>query len=156
MRKKWEEKDLISAVKTSKSYRQVLMKLGLKQAGGNYYQIKKFISLNVINTDHFTGQAWNKGLKYVGIARVPIDKVLVKESNFQSYKLKKRLFNEGLKKPVCEICGWSVAASDGRIPVEINHINGDHRDNRIFNLQILCPNCHSLTENYRGKNKRKY
>lgn len=41
---------------------------------------------------------------------------------------------------------------DKHIPLELHHINGNHKDNRLSNLQLLCPNCHALTDNYRGKN----
>lgn len=156
MKRKWNKTDLENAIITSKSYRQVLLKIGLKQAGGNYSQIKKYIEENSYDIKHFQGKAWNKGLKYVGTSRVPLEQVLVKGSNFQSYKLKKRLFNAGIKKQQCEICGWAEKSVDGRIPLELNHIDGDPKDNRLENLQILCPNCHSLTTNYRGKNKKSY
>lgn len=55
---------------------------------------------------------------------------------------------------VCERCGWSeVNPSTGKVPVQINHINGRWDDNRPENLEIICPNCHSLTPNYGGLNK---
>ena len=40
------------------------------------------------------------------------------------------------------------------IPLELHHVNGDNRDNRLENLQLLCPNCHALTNTYRGKNNK--
>lgn len=86
---------------------------------------------------------------------MPIKDILVENSNFQSFKLKKRLFIENIKFPVCEECGWAKKSEDGRIPVELDHINGDRYDNRIENLRILCPNCHSLKPTHRGKNKKK-
>lgn len=69
-----------------------------------------------------------------------------------SNKLKKRLFREGIKQKQCEICGLT----DTSITLELHHINGDPTDNRLENLQILCPNCHSKTSNFRGKNTRIY
>ncbi|QQS22454.1 HNH endonuclease [Candidatus Saccharibacteria bacterium] len=59
------------------------------------------------------------------------------------------------KKPKCEICGWEERSIDGRIPVELDHINGIHSDNRLENLRILCPNCHSLQPTHRGRNKKR-
>lgn len=67
-------------------------------------------------------------------------------------KLKKRLFNEGVKEYKCEKCGISEWNGE-HITLEIHHINGNHSDNRLENLQILCPNCHSQTINFNGKSK---
>lgn len=151
-KRKWTKEELEIAVIDSTSIRQVLSKLNLKEAGGNYRQISKFIGEFGIDNSHFTGRLWSKGRKLEGKPRIPIEAILTKDSNYQSYKLKRRLFVLGLKEKKCEQCGWAVAAYDGRIPLEIHHVNGDSKDNRIDNLEILCPNCHSLRPNYRGKN----
>lgn len=151
--KKWSNEDLKRAVRESTSFRQVLLKLNLKMAGGNYETIKRYIRSNNLNIEHFRGKTWNKGLTGLNVKpKVPIELILVKSSNFQSYKLKNRLIKNNVKFPKCENCGWSKKAKDGRIPIELHHINGDKYDNRLENLIILCPNCHSLEENYRGRN----
>lgn len=153
MRKRsWTEKDLKEAAKNSSSVRQILMKLGLRLAGGNYSQIKKFLDFYRINTDHFTGQGWNKGMRGIGKPRTDLKDILVKNSYYQSFKLKRRLFSAGLKQQRCEECGWNKRAEDGRLPLELDHINGNNRDNRIDNLRVLCPNCHSLKPTHRGRN----
>lgn len=153
--RKWNEKKLIEVVKTSKSYRSVISKLGLIPAGGNYEQIKFYIQKLNISIKHFTGGAWNKGMKGTKRPLIPMEKILIKNSNYQSYKLKNRLYDSNLKKPVCEECGWAKKSEDGRVPLELDHINGDRHDNRLDNLRILCPNCHSLKATHRGKNMRR-
>lgn len=153
-KKSWTEKQLRKAVKNSTSTRQVLAKLNLRQAGGNYDQIKKYIEYYKIDNCHFRGQGWSKGLTGIGKPRLTLKQILVKNSYFQSYKLKKRLFKAGLKNRRCEICGWAQESLDGRVPLELDHINGDSKDNRIQNLRILCPNCHSLQSTHRGRNKK--
>lgn len=155
MRKRsWTVQQLKEAVKTSTSYRQVLRKLRLREAGGNYDQVKKYIKENDIVIGHFTGMAWNKGLKGIGKPLIPLKKILVKSSTYQSYKLKKRLFDAGLKNKKCEECGWAKTSKEGRLPLELDHINGNRHDNRLKNLRILCPNCHSLKPTHRGKNRK--
>lgn len=154
-RRSWTIQQLKEAVKKSRSVRQALHFLELKEAGGNYAQIKKYIKECNFDTGHFKGRGWNKGMHFSFAPKVPLEKILVKNSNFQSYKLKIRLFAAGLKAQYCERCGWAERTSDGYLPLELDHINGNPRDNRLENLRVLCPNCHSLTPNHRGRNCRK-
>lgn len=153
-RRSWSDDHLVEAVKKSVSVRGVIRNLGLVPAGGNYTQVQHRIKALGLDTGHFTGKRWNLGIKYHTNTRLGLDVLLTIDSGVQSYKLKKRLFEEGIKQPKCELCGWDKQAEDGRIPVELDHINGVHTDNRIENLRILCPNCHSLQPTHRGKNKR--
>lgn len=151
----WTVEQLKNAVKDSKSYRQVLGKLNLREAGGNYDQLKKYAGELKLDTTHFTGKAWNKGMRGIGQPVIPLENILIKGSLYQSFKLKSRLFKQGLKNPQCEICGWAKLADGGRLPLELDHINGDRHDNRLINLRILCPNCHSLQTTHRGRNRNK-
>ena len=150
----WTDEQLQSAVVRCKSYRAVLIQLGLIPAGGNYVQIQRRIQVLGLDIGHFTGKGWNAGITYQTRALPPLAAVLVKDSFVQSYKLKQRLFREGIKHARCELCGWCQMATDGRIPVKLDHINGDRYDNRLENLRILCPNCHSLQPTHRCKNIR--
>ena len=154
-KRKWTRTQLEEAVKTCGSVRQVLAKLGLKEAGGNYYQIKKYINELGLEIKHFHGMTWNKGLKIEGQYWYKMEELLVEDSSYQSFKLKQRLFQDGIKTPKCEECGWCQKSEDGRIPLELDHINGNNRDNRIENLRVLCPNCHSLKPTHRGRNRKK-
>lgn len=153
-KRKWSEKDLYNAVAKSRSIRQVLHYLHLKEAGGNYEQIKKYITQFNINTAHFLGRSWSKELKLSFKPKIPLLEILKENTHFQSYKLKKRLISVGLKHEYCELCGWAKMSQDGRIPLELDHINGNKTDNTIENLRILCPNCHSLQPTHRGLNSK--
>ncbi len=152
----WTDEQLTEAVKTSKSYRQVIIKLNLIPAGGNYDQVQRAIKALDLDMSHFLGMGWSIGLHVVTHPPIPLEKVLVKGRWTQSNDLKTRLYTAGLKTPECELCGWSKKSLDGRTPVELDHMNGNHFDNRIENLRILCPNCHSLQSTHRGKNKGTY
>jgi Zn finger protein HypA/HybF involved in hydrogenase expression len=147
----YSEQELREAVKKSTSIRQVLEKLDIVPAGGNYQTTNRRIKKLNIDISHFTGQAWNRG-KVIGPKR-PIEEYLIENSVVQSFKLKGRLIAEGLKEHKCECCG--ITEWNGKpAPIELDHINGNHHDNRLENLRILCPNCHAQTDTYRGKNKK--
>jgi hypothetical protein len=151
----WTDEDLAKAVKESYSYRNVIKILGLVPAGGNYMQVQASIRRLNLDTAHFKGMGCNKGMNYtLPNVRRTLEEMLIKGSTVQSFKLKRRLFETGIKTPACELCGWAKKSLDGRIPVELDHINGDRFDNRIENLRILCPNCHSLQPTHRGRNKK--
>ena len=154
-KRSWTSEQLKEAVVSSGSYRQVLSKLGLREAGGNYVQIRKYIGEYGLDTSHFHGKLWSKGRKLPFKPRIQLEDLLRKGVSFPSYKLKKRLFQAKIKLEKCEECGWNQKAVEGYSPVELDHINGDATDNRIENLRILCPNCHSLQSTHRGKNKKK-
>ena len=70
-----------------------------------------------------------------------------------SYKLKIKILREGIKECKCEKCGNSLWLNEP-IPLELHHKNGKTFDNNLENLELLCPNCHAFTENYRAKNKK--
>lgn len=153
-RRSWTLLQLQEAVKTSASLRQVIAKLGLVPAGGNYAQVSKAINDQKFDTSHFKGRGWNKGMKIPKEPMYELKDILVPNSHYGLYHLKQRLFKIGLKKAKCEECGWAQMSSDGRIPIELDHKNGNRYDNRLENLRILCPNCHSLKPTHRGRNKK--
>ena len=153
MRKKKTKEEFEFAAQNSKSIAGMCRLLGLKPSGGNYRILHNAIKQYQINISHFTGQGWNVALEFKPNEAKPIGEILVENSTYQSYKLKRRLISEGIKRAVCESCGQTTWLGQP-IPLELHHINGENRDNRLENLCILCPNCHAMTESYRGKNKK--
>ncbi len=142
------------AVEQSTSIRQVLSKLSLKEAGGNYATINRKLQEYKIDHSHFTGQGHLKGKNHTWAIKKPIDEILTQESWFRSSHLKKRLVQEGYLTDECSRCRLTDWLGE-KISLHLDHINGERTDNRIENLRLLCPNCHSLTDTYCGKNKRK-
>lgn len=151
---RWTDDELRDAVRSARSIAHVLKTLSLQPAGGNYDVVHRRIAALSLDTSHFEGQAWNRGLVFRPNLPTPLVAVLVANRPTNSHALKRRLIREGLKPAHCELCGWAERAPDGRLPLELDHVNGDRTDNRIGNLRILCPNCHSLQPTHRGLNKR--
>jgi len=71
--------------------------------------------------------------------------------SYQTNKLRKRLISEGYKENKCELCGIDNWLGK-KISLELDHIDGDKKNHSLSNLRIICPNCHSQTITYRGKN----
>ena len=149
MKQRYTNQQFIDAVSKATNVRSVLGILGLKEAGGNYTTVKNKIKTLNLDTAHFVTH-WQKEQRRPVKTAVPLVEVLKNGTTVQSYKLKIRLLKAGLKYPVCENCKLDTWLSNP-IPLELDHINGNNTDNRLENLRLLCPNCHALTDTYRGK-----
>ena len=144
---KYTVSELKEAVRTSYTIRQTLQKLGVAAYGGNYAVFKKAILHYDIDTSHFRRS--NKGIKLS--KKRSIEEYLSNKASISSYKLKRRLIEEGILQPLCSRCKLT-SWLDEDIPLELHHKDGNSKNNNLTNLSLLCPNCHALTDNYRGKN----
>ena len=103
---------------------------------------------------YITNQS-GKGINKKFAHRYELDDIINgQHPQYQSNKLRKRLLKDGLKENKCEICDSSTWL-DKPIKLELHHIDGNRNNNLIENIQLLCPNCHSYTDTYKGKNIRK-
>lgn len=143
--KKWEtfsREEIEEMVINSNSMRDLAQKLGYSiTGGGSISDVKKMTEQLKLDTSHFLGQGWNK-------------------NNFDYSRFKK---NNAIKTSdalpaITQLRGWKCEQcklekwNNQKIPLEIHHLDGDRLNNDLNNLQLLCPNCHALTENWRGKN----
>lgn len=147
--RKYTQEELTEAVVNSTSYRQVLKKLNVVPAGGNYQTLKKAIKHFGLDSTHFLGRRSNLGKKF-GYKRA-IEEYLENRQPIQSYKLKNRLLSEKIFEAQCMNC-LRTTWEHHLIPLELHHIDGNTQNNSLDNLKLLCPNCHALTDNYRAKN----
>lgn len=142
MKSKYTKELLETIVRESNSWAIVCRKLGIKPATGSQTYIKKRVQIMGIKFSHFIGKQWNKGRAF-GPKRI-LKYFLIKDGPFiNSHFLKLRLIKEGVKENKCEWCGLSEWLEE-ELPLELDHINSDHNDNRLENLKILCPNCHAV------------
>lgn len=152
MKYNWSKEQIENAVKSSDSYSEVLRKMEIPVQGNNTKTLKDKIEQYNIDISHFTFKKQYESIK--DLKYVPVDEYLNNSKSIHSSKLKNKLIKEGLKENKCEICG--ISEWNGKpIICQLHHINGDNTDNRLENLQILCPNCHSQTENYCGNSTKK-
>lgn len=102
-----------------------------------------------IDTSHFKGKGWaasTTGSKTN--KKKPVEEYLVLNGpKIRNERLKSHLINAGIKKAACEWCGLSEWLGV-KIWLELDHINRNIRDTRLDNLQILCPNCHTIKTSF--------
>lgn len=161
--RKYDKEWLEELCKDSYSLAEVLRKAGRKQGGGNQETLKKKIAEYNIDISHFTGMLWNKGKTAETDERIKqavlnnekysFEEIFIENSPVTQKVLTSYIKRHNLIEYKCDKCGCTGEWQDGIISLELDHINGINNDNRLKNLHYLCPNCHALTDTYRGKNK---
>lgn len=151
----YRHENLLKIVSESFSYSDCLRKMNLSTRPGNYTTLKKYINFHKLNIDHFYKDKLGGINKYSLSKKIDISLILVEKSTYSTSKLKERLYKEGFKKRLCEICGQDEEWNGRKMSLILDHINGVNNDNRIDNLRIVCPNCNSTLETHcRGNKKR--
>lgn len=127
--------DIIIAIKKSNSVTDVLRNLNKTTSGANVHILRRYCAkYNLfLNFDQSNKKRKPK----------TIEEWLVSGSTITSSKLKDKIYREGLKQPICELCGQDEYWNGMKISLILDHINGDNIDNRIENLRIVCPNCNA-------------
>jgi len=105
------------------------------------------IQYNIFNPNP-SGKGTYKGTKFKSANDVFVKGKFVSSTALRRWYLRQKEY----KCDSCNLKTWQ----EKEIVIELDHINGDRYDNRIENLRLLCPNCHSQTDNYKSKNKKRY
>lgn len=148
----YTEEQARKAIASSYSWAESLRKLGLCPSGGAWRVLKKYAEQWAIPTDHFDPSRCTGG-NLSQVAR-PLEKVLVENSTYSRQHVKRRLFAEGLKEPVCEMCGQGEMWHGRPMGMILDHINGVRNDHRLENLRIVCPNCAATLDTHCGRKNR--
>lgn len=149
------EEQVLEVVKTSISIREACLQLGLKLHGSMYPAFKIFLEERGISLNHFLGQASNAGIRHKGgkTAKTP-DQILVNKKQVKNVcTIKKALLDIG-RKYECEECKLTDTWNGKEIALQLDHKDGDNQNDAQENLRFLCPNCHSQTSTFGGRNKR--
>lgn len=140
------QKFTLNEIKTicakSQSYRQFALQLGYSE--NSIDSVKKLIDKYQLDISHFKGQGWSKDS--VDMSIFQYNKSCKSDTMIRALTI--------LRGWKCEKCGRTEWEGQ-KIPLCVHHIDGNHINNQIENLQVLCPNCHAQTDNYCGRNKNK-
>jgi hypothetical protein len=147
---RYSEEAARDAIASSLSYAEALRRLGMCDRGGSWRVLQRWVAIWDIPTDHFDPYA--RSAARAKERGRPLEALLVDGSTIGSSKLKQRLYDAGLKTPVCELCGQGEMWQGRRMSLILDHVNGKRADNRLANLRIVCPNCNATLDTHCGRN----
>lgn len=142
---------LEEAIEKSNSSKEVLNYLGLRAAGGNYKMLKQYAEYFALDLPkpNFVTSFVGREVR----PQLANEIVFIENSTYSNRTaLKKRLYKMGFKEE-CSECGLGNEWNGKPITLQVDHINGIYNDNRLENLRIICPNCHTQTPSYAGRTK---
>jgi hypothetical protein len=149
---RYTEQDVRDAVAGSRSLSEALRKLGLRAAGSNFRTLKRLIERYDISTEHLDPNWVLRGDR--PNRKIPLEQLMVEGSTYGRDKLKRRLYEDGLKERRCELCGQGEVWNGNRMSLILDHVNGAATDNRLENLRIVCPNCNATLDTHCGRQNR--
>lgn len=157
MRRSWTDEQMTKAVTSNVTIVGALRALGLSTSPGNYQTVHVAVRRLGLDTSHWVGQAHLAGRAHETRTSRSLDVLLVEDGHYiSSTSLRKRILKAGLLKNECAECGQGPTWNGRPLTLQLDHVNGHHRDNRIENLRILCPNCHVQTPSFTSKSPGRY
>jgi hypothetical protein len=151
---KYTKELLAPIVKRNTTIAGVLKELGVRFSGGTHNHIRKRIDGFGIDSSHFTGKCSFEPGTHTWYRRTAAEILIVSSKPWRTpgSKLRRALLEIG-RPNECGVCGIKPEWNNKPLVLVPDHKNGDSKDNRPENLELLCPNCHSQTETFAGRNK---
>lgn len=145
---------------TSNSFVDILIKIGLDPYNGNHKTLNHRIKeegFDISILEKNRRKSREKHMKSLLEKKTyKLEDILVENSKYGSHHLKNKLISQNILKNECSICKNNGEWFGKKLSLQLDHINGINNDNRLENLRLLCPNCHSQTETFSGKRHKKY
>ncbi|MEU8784655.1 HNH endonuclease [Streptomyces sp. NPDC048637] len=145
------EARLCELVARSHSIAEVVRRLGISPVGGNQAHIGRRIAELGIDTSHFTS-ARRQHPKAPAHDRLVLGSPA--DGRTGGERLRRALLRRGVPER-CALCATGTKWNGKPLRLEVDHLSGDWWDNRPANLRLLCPNCHAVTDTYRGRKPRR-
>lgn len=137
---------------------EVLQAFGLINKGNNYKTLQERVVAEELSLDTLkeNRRKMQTNVLYNNRPRIPTEDILNNHSGYsRTTSLKERLIKEGYTQNICSICGLSGFWNNMPLSLQLDHINGIKTDNSLENLRLVCPNCHTQTKTFSGRNKNK-
>lgn len=142
---------LSKIISNSFSYSEIIRNCGLDVRSSYITLLKKIIKNNNFDISHFNKST---NLPYIRstVKGCNDEEIFIENSKADASTVKKRIIKKSLIKYECNMCGIINTYNNKPLKLQLDHINGNNKDNRLLNLRFLCPNCHSQTDTFTGKN----